>query len=134
VTGEAVVLDASVGVKWFRNEPGGDAARALLERHAAGESRIVVPVHFLHELLNVARREGGEDLACRVWSELERSRLAVVALDAVLVRATLDQCRLLGCTFYDALAAGLAAMLDAPLYSADARAHAAFPGVRLIGG
>ncbi len=39
-----------------------------------------------------------------------------------------------GCALYDAFAASLATLLDAPLYSAHTRAHGAHPGVRLIGG
>lgn len=57
------VLDASAGVKWFRNEAGSERARELLRLHVA---------------------------------------------------------------------AGLADLLDAPLYSADARAHAAHPRVELL--
>jgi hypothetical protein len=34
---------------------------------------------------------------------------------------------------YDAISAGPARMLDAPLHSADMSAHSAFPAVRLIG-
>ncbi len=40
----------------------------------------------------------------------------------------------LACSLYDALPAGLARLLHAPLYSADAKAHAEFPGVRIVGG
>ncbi|MRS12462.1 MAG: hypothetical protein EG823_05245 [Actinobacteria bacterium] len=39
----------------------------------------------------------------------------------------------LGCDFYAACAPAIAAMLDAELVSADRQAHAAFPGVRLVG-
>ena len=38
----------------------------------------------------------------------------------------------LGCPFADALSPALAALLGAPLVSANPHAHAAFPGVRLI--
>jgi predicted nucleic acid-binding protein len=128
-----VVLDASVGVKWIREEPGTTRAEELLTSHMRGEVRIAVPVHFLHEVMSVAVREGGAELAGEVWDSLEQARLTVVTLDSTLARAGIGQCRALGCTFYDALAPGLAALLDAPLYSADERAHAAFPGVRMVG-
>ena len=85
------VIDASVGVKWFRNEPGPHAARELLARHVAGEIAIAV------------------EAAARVRAQI-------------------------GCTLYDAFSAGLAQLLDVPLYSADARAHGHLPGVRLIEG
>jgi len=39
----------------------------------------------------------------------------------------------LGCSTYDAAAAVVAEAVGAELVSADARAHAAVPGVRIIG-
>jgi len=127
------VLDASAGVKWIRSEIGSEQARALLSSHRAGELRIVVPSLFMHEVVGVAVRHLGVDIGERTWETLLDADLTVLGLDDTLARAALDQCRLLGCSFYDALAPALADQLDATLYSADARAHARFDGVVLIG-
>jgi predicted nucleic acid-binding protein len=127
------VLDASAGVKWIRSETGSEQARALLSSHRAGELRIVVPSLFMHEVVGVAVRHLGVDIGERTWETLLDADLTVLGLDDTLARAALDQCRLLGCSFYDALAPALADQLDATLYSADARAHARFDGVVLIG-
>jgi predicted nucleic acid-binding protein len=48
------------------------------------------------------------------------------------VREALVQCRVLGCTFYDALAPALATIHGATLSSADRRAHGGFEGVVLL--
>lgn len=128
---EITVLDASVGVKWFKEEAGSAEARALLRDHRSGRRRIVVPVLFKYELVGVATRRGTA-FGAQVWGLLGDAELTTIALDDVLAEAALEQCDLLGCSFYDALAPGLAKHLGAPLYSADARAHASFPGVVLF--
>lgn len=126
------VLDASVGVKWFRNEPGSREARDLLERHVVGELVLAVDSLFLYEVLAASARDGRADDVHRIWDDLDRVDLAVVPLSATLVDAAARQRDSLGCSLYDAFSCGLAELLDSPLYSADARAHAEFPAVRLL--
>lgn len=128
------VLDASAGVKWFRNEPGSEEARALLAEHIAGRVVIAVDTLFAYEVLRAASRDHRPADAVRIWHDLERLELVTVPLGDELVRAAVNARESLGCALYDAFAAGLAKLLDAPLYSADARAHGAHPGVRLVGG
>lgn len=126
------VLDSSVGVKWIKPESGREAARALLADHGEGRLRIVVASHFLHEVVAVAARHGGVELGGSAWNSLRLAELTVVSLDGTVAGAAFDRCGSLGCSFYDALAPGLADLLDATLYSADARAHSRFPGVVLV--
>jgi predicted nucleic acid-binding protein len=128
------VLDASVGVKWFRDEPGSDEALALLRRHVDSEIVIAVSSLFLYEVLAVVAREGSQEDVERIWGDLERVGLAVVPLGDELVAAAAAQKAALGCSLYDAFSAGLAQLLDAPLHSADARAHGAFPALHLTTG
>jgi predicted nucleic acid-binding protein len=127
-----VVLDSSVGVKWIKPEPGRDAALALLGEHRDGTVRIVVATQFLHEVVAVAVRHGGPSLGRATWQSLSAAELTTVGLDDRLAQAAFEQCRLLSCTFYDALAPAIAEELGATLCSADARAHARFAGVQLI--
>ena len=128
------VLDASVGVKWFRDEPGSAEARELVEQHIAGRIVLAVDSLFAYEVLRAASRDHRPADAVRIWIDLERLDLVTVPLGEELVRAAADAREALGCALYDAFAAGLATLLDAPLYSADARAHGAHPEVTLIGG
>jgi predicted nucleic acid-binding protein len=127
-----IVLDASVGVKWIKPEPGRDEALALLRDHRDGLVRIVVPELFLHEVVAVAVRHGGAQLGRQTWRSLAAAGLTTVGLDDRLAEAALRTCEELGCSFYDALAPAVARELGATLYSADARAHANIEGVRLI--
>lgn len=127
-----MVLDASVGVKWFKAEAGSDDARKVLALHDARQVHVVVPSQFMLEVVAVASRDS-VDRGREVWALLRDADLTVVGLDDALAGAALEQCRLLGCCFYDALAPGLAALLGATLYSADAKAHMRFPGVQLLG-
>jgi len=128
-----VVLDASVGVKWFRREAGSDKALALLEAHRDGELRLVVPSIFSHELVAVAVRDGGTGLASSVWTNLRAASLFEVELDDTVIQTALAVCERTGCAFCDALAPAVAELLDARLCSADRRAHGRYPGVQLIG-
>lgn len=132
-TPRIVVLDSSVGVKWMKPEPGSEEALALLDQHRDGTTRIVVAALFSHELLGVAVRHGGPALGREVWTHLEDAELTVIGLDDVLARAALEQCRRLGCSFYDALAPALAQQLGAALYTADRRAHGTYEGVVVVG-
>ncbi|MBE0416750.1 MAG: type II toxin-antitoxin system VapC family toxin [Coriobacteriia bacterium] len=127
------VLDASVGVKWFRDEPGSEESRGLVEEHIAGTLTIVVDTLFCYEVLRAASRDTEPRDATRIWSDLARLDLITVPLGEELVAAATDARADLGCSLYDAFSAGVASLLGAPLYSADARAHGAHPGVRLIG-
>ena len=127
-----VVLDSSVGVKWFRDEAGSDTARSLLVGHRAAKHQIVVPAHFMHEVTATALRAYGLRAAEETWDALSAARLTVVDLDDRVAREAFRQCRALGCAFYDALPAAVASLIGAKLYSADRRAHGAFPAVRLI--
>jgi len=127
-----VVLDASVGVKWFRVESGRDEALALIRAQAGGELILAVDTLFLYEVVSAASRGGGPEAMARVWSDLESLNLATVPPSADLVAAAATQRRLLGCSPYDAFAPGLASLLGAILVSADERAHGRYPHVRLI--
>lgn len=128
-----VVLDASVLVKAQKAEPGSEAALDLLIRHARGEVDIHVPEHCVTEDLAVVTRRLECGRAIDAWVQLDMAGIAAHPLDDRIVREAEEQMRVLGCDFYDALAPALAALLGATLYSADAKAHAAFPDVRLIG-
>lgn len=133
MSAEVLVLDASVGVKWFRDEAGSDRARELIARMGKGAAQLVVPAVFPFEVLDVARRLFGLTDAKRVWDELSAAGLLVAGSDEALLADTFSIAGSLGCTLYDAAAPALAARLGCPLVSADKRAHGRVEGVRLIG-
>jgi predicted nucleic acid-binding protein len=128
------VLDASVGVKWFKPEPDQAAALDLLGRATAGEIELAAPTHFVHEVLSVVRRRYTPRDVVPAWERLKASGIAVLPLSDEFVAEAAVQCDALGCSFYDALAPACASLLGATLASADERAHGAYPGVHLIPG
>jgi len=128
-----VVLDASVGVKWFRDEPGSAEALELLRTHGRGEIQLVVPSIFVYELVAVATRTMSAADACVFWERFLSWRIAVVEVGGALVHEALELQDRLGCSFYDAVAPALAERLGAPLYSADVRAHGLVPDAVVLG-
>lgn len=127
-----IVLDASVGVKWFKLEAGRDAALALLERAARGKVALVAPAHFFCEVLAVVRRCYSPEDVPAAWERLAALDIAAMPLGDEVVAEAARQCAALGCSWYDALAPACASLLHATLASADARAHAAYPGMLLL--
>lgn len=77
----AWVLDTSVVVKWFLQEPGTEAAEWYLERILSEEAKAIVPSSLFYELANVlwVRRRDGltEEAGRKVWNELERVPLDI---------------------------------------------------------
>lgn len=128
-----LVLDASVGVKWTKRESGSKEARALLDELGAGRIDIVVPAVFPHEVLDVARRIHGPDVARSLWRRIHAAGIVVAGADPALIDETVGVAASLGCTVYDAAAPALAARLGCPLVSADVRAHRRVDGVHLVG-
>jgi len=127
------VVDASVGVKWFRNEPGSQQARALVHDHIAGRHVLAVDTLFAYEVLRAASRDGCSEDALRVWHDLEGLELITIPLGDELVEAAAAVRADCGCSLYDAFSAGLADLLGARFFSADARAHAAHPRAVIVG-
>ncbi len=128
-----VVLDASVGVKWFAAESGREDAMALLHEAASGETTLVVPDLFIYEVLRTVRRKAGDESARAAVAFFSVAGIVAVPPIERVLDAAIDAASTLGCDFYDACAPAIATLLDAPLYSADRRAHAGYPNVRLIG-
>lgn len=130
---ESLVLDASVGVKWYRDERGSNDAYDILASVRLGETRVAVPTHFVHEVLSVVRRDFRSSDLVPAWEQMTAAGIDIVPLTDDVVREAAVQCEALGCSFYDALAPAIASLLGATLVSADARAHGGYPGVQLIG-
>jgi predicted nucleic acid-binding protein len=133
VSSHFVVADASVGVKWFVAESGREDAMALLRKIASGEITLVVPDLFVYEVLRTIRRKAGDESARAAVAFFSAAGIVTVPPVERVLDAALDAANTLGCDVYDACAPAIATLLDAPFYSADRRAHAGYPDVRLIG-
>lgn len=133
VSSRFVVADASVGVKWFVPEAGRADAMELLRAAAPGEITLVVPDLFVYEVLRTIRRKAGDEPARAAVAFFSAAEIVTVPPVERVLQAALDAANTLGCDFYDACAPAIATLLDAPLYSADRRAHAGYANVRLSG-
>ena len=135
----SVVVDASVALKWVLDEPGKDAADALLDEE------LVAPALWLIEAANAlwrrARRgEISADEAAERLTELHNAPITTVAIeDDLLAAARLAND--LGHPVYDCLYLALAIREDTYVVTADRRFHAVVEAagvhggrVRLLGG
>lgn len=116
-----LVLDASVLLKWFLDEPGSEAALALKRRYRDGELAIVIPALALYEIPNVLRFKRGvpktevKDTLRAFW-DLD---LETVAPTEGLLEEALELSFLTGLSLYDCAYLALAKELDAALITAD---------------
>lgn len=126
------VLDASLGVKWFKPEAGRAEALALLERASSGEVRLVAPVHFAHEVLSVVRRHYAPVDVPDAWRRLQQAGVTLLPLSDEVVEEAARQCESLKCSFYDALAPACASLLSGTLATADRKAHGGYSRLYLV--
>lgn len=115
------VIDASVAIKWFVDEPDSSAAYQLLESHGSGEAPLAAPDLIVYEVSNVLLhnpRFSASDVQHCI-QRLYALELELIAPSAELVTATIALASARRLTFYDALYVRLALHLSLPFYSAD---------------
>jgi predicted nucleic acid-binding protein len=132
------VVDASVVLKRFVDEPDSALALAVRGAHIAGESPIVAPDLLIYEVGNALlhnSRFPEHDIE-RALSSLYDLQLELVMPTAELAQVVVRLATRYELTFYDALYRGLAQELDMELITADRRLyHRVSPlaVVRLLG-
>ncbi len=122
---QALVLDASVGVKWFsaRGEVSIAQALAIRDSHVAGNISIIVPDLFYYEVANA--------IIHKQFIPLEAVQSAVASIfdlgmnaipvDSHLLGNSVTLSRKLGITVYDACYIALAQKAGCPLVTANPR-------------
>ena len=113
------VVDASVAVKWFIEEPDSPQAHRLLDAHATGEATLVAPDLLIYEVANVLLHNPtftGLEVQ-RSVQRLYELELELMAPSAEVVTAAIALASAKRLTFYDALYVGLARHLDLPFYT-----------------
>jgi predicted nucleic acid-binding protein len=130
----AVVLDASVAVKWATRvrEPLSDESARLLKRYIATEIDFVVPDIFWAEIGNVLRKGARQGR----WSQDDAESIAadMIARDFATVpsRELLPEALKIAFTYdrsvYDCLYVSLAVQLRTELITADGRLASALAG------
>jgi predicted nucleic acid-binding protein len=115
------VVDASVALKWFLQEPGSDAAATLLDR----SDLLIAPDLIVAEMCNAGWKAVRTGVALREQIEIAAARLPMVldelvpltklTEDAVAAAFTLDH------PVYDCFYLALAEQRDSRLVTADQR-------------
>ena len=133
---QALVLDASIGVKWFSAKDEGSLAQALAIRdaHIAGDAFIIVPELFYYEVTNAIVHKQSIPLASVQAASASMFGLGMeaVALDAGLLETSVKLSRELGITIYDSCYLALAQKVACPLVTANPRHQKKVPGCDII--
>lgn len=120
---KTLVLDASVGVKWFSaiGETDIPAARALLLEHSNNNIRIIVPDLFFHEVSNalVHKSSISVDQLTAAISTLFDLDLSVFYTSSENLRAAIQLARSDRITEYDAFYVVTASQNHCPLVTAN---------------
>ncbi len=121
----ALVLDASVGVKWFASTGEDNLIEALDIRraHIEGKAFIAVPDLFYYEVANALTYKKAlplDEIELAIASLFDVSLQSEI-LEAELARDSVKLARRLGLTVYDACYAVIAAKKSCPLVTANPR-------------
>jgi len=133
----SLIVDASVAIKWYAQEPGSDQAVLYLSR-----DDLVAPDLILAEVGNAFRKRIRRGVSIRAQAEAALKRLAVDIPSLVPLPALCDAALALAIEtdhpIYDCFYIALALREDAPIVTADARlaalCEAASLRVEFIGG
>ena len=122
-----IVLDASVLLKWFLDEPGSEAAVALKHRHLVGDVALIIPDSALYEIPNVLRFKRGvpETEVKAVMQAFWMLGLETVAPSEPLLDEAIRLSFATGLSLYDCAYLALAEEVNASLITADAHLHRA---------
>jgi len=133
---QTLVLDASVGVKWFsaKDEPSLSQALAIRDRHVSGQMRVAVPDLFYYEVANalVHKRSIPAEETERAVGSLFALGLETVATSAELMAVSIKLARRLNITIYDACYAALAQQQGCSLVTANPRHQSGALGCEVI--
>jgi predicted nucleic acid-binding protein len=133
---QTLVIDASVGVKWFSDidESSVPQARAIMKAHASGEINLVVPDLFFHEISNalVFKKTIPLDLIDDSLATLFELDLSVLQVSVERLYTAVRIARKAGITEYDACYVVAGIENRCPLVTANPRHQKPDLGCRVI--
>lgn len=133
---QTLVLDASVGVKWFSDigEANVPHARDLLTAHARGDIKLMVPDLFFHEICNalVHKKIIPTDLIEESITTLFDLRLSIFPANKDHLITAINLARKAAITEYDAYYAVAAIETRCPLVTANPRHQGQALGCQVI--
>jgi len=132
----ALVIDASVGVKWFsgKDEASLPQALSLRDKHLAGQLLIVVPELFYYEVANaiVNKKFIPTDTVLSATAALFALDLHTVSIDSSLMESSIRISRQLNITIYDSCYMAIAQSNNCPLITANSRHQGQVSGCHII--
>ncbi|MDJ0270471.1 MAG: type II toxin-antitoxin system VapC family toxin [Aigarchaeota archaeon] len=117
---KALILDASIAVKWFTAEPLRDKALIIRDRYVRGED-LQAPSLLYYEVANALRynpRFGSADVRAAIRA-LEDPAIIVHEFKGSLASRAIELAYMYGIMVYDAAYVALAEMENATPYTAD---------------
>lgn len=133
---QALVLDASVGVKWFSDK--GEAALrhalAIRDAHMAQETMVVVPDLFYYEVSNaiIHKKHIPTGAAQSAVSALFALALHTIPINADILASSVKLSRQFHITVYDACYIAVALSSNCPLVTANPRHQRQVFGCKVI--
>jgi len=117
----AVVVDASIIVKWFVEEEGSDEAIKIRDEYINGDMKIIAPELINFEVLNALHYKGlfSEDELQRISEALDAFSMELHSLRGEYAIKTIEVACKNNITVYDAAYISLAMMENTRLYTAD---------------
>jgi predicted nucleic acid-binding protein len=133
---QTLVLDASVGVKWFSDKGESSLVNALAIREAHSDENIliVVPDFFYYEVANaiVQKKFIPADAVQSVVAAMFALRLRTAPVDADLLVNAVNISRQFNITVYDSCYIAVAQSLNCPLITANPHHQKQDLGCRII--
>lgn len=133
---QTLVLDASVGVKWFsaKGEASLPQALAIRDAQVDGHTLIVVPDLFFYEVANAIAHKQAIPLEAIQSAVVSMFALGMsaVSIDPDLLEASVRLSRQLGITVYDSCYIALAEKYSCPLVTGNPRHQKQSPGCEVI--
>jgi len=133
---QALVLDASVGVKWFSAKAEQSLRQALQIRdgHVAGDLQVLVPDLFYYEVANaiVHKKHIPADAVQSAVASLFALGLQTASVETALLETSTGLARKFDITVYDACYVALAKQAECPLVTANPRHQGRQVGCQVI--
>ncbi len=132
----SLVLDASVGVKWFsaRDEASLAQALAIRDAHIDQNVLIIVPNLFFYEVANAIAQKKSIPLEAvkSAAASLFALDINAVSLDSKILDTSVTLSRQLDITVYDSCYIAVALKHNCPLVTANPRHQKHVPGCKII--
>jgi predicted nucleic acid-binding protein len=133
---KTLVLDASVGVKWFstENELALNQALEIRDAHISNEITVVVPDLFYYEVANsiVHKKFFSDAMVLSVTSALFDLGFHAIPVNSEILSLSAELSRKFNITIYDSCYMAIARNMRCPLVTANPRHQKKVPGFEII--